>query len=97
MCKNIGINPSIRIDSLNNIQIKKLKQYIDKSLIIEKNLKKIIIKNKQDLIDIKNIRGLRNLKGLPVRGQRTHTNAKTQKKLNYKFGKNDVHKKRYNK
>lgn len=85
ICKNIGINPSVRINSLKKSQIRQLIQYIDQNLIIEQDLKKNLILKKKNLVNIKNHRGLRNLKGLPVRGQRTHTNRKTSKKLKNKI------------
>ena len=85
ICKNIGINPSVRIDSLKKNQIRELIQYIDQHLTIEQDLKKNIILNKKNLVKMKSYRGLRNLSGLPVRGQRTHTNRKTSKKLKNKI------------
>ena len=85
ICKNIGLNPSVRINSLKKVQIKKLTKYIDKNLTIEKDLKKKLIFQKKNLINIKTNRGLRNFKGLPVRGQRTHTNCKTKRKLKNKI------------
>lgn len=85
ICKNIGINPSVRINSLKKNQIRKLIQYIDQNLVIEQDLKRNIILNKKNLINIKSYRGLRNLQGLPIRGQRTHTNSKTSKKLKNKI------------
>lgn len=85
ICRKIGFNPSVRIKSLKKVQINKLIKYIDKNLLIEQDLKKKKIQNKKNLINIKTVRGLRNLKGLPVRGQRTHTNSKTCKKLKNKI------------
>lgn len=85
ICKNIGINPSVSVNSLKKRKIRKLIQYIDQNFIIEQNLKKKLILKKQKLIDMKSTRGLRNLQGLPIRGQRTHTNKKTSKKLKNKI------------
>lgn len=81
ICKNIGINPLTRIDLLTETQIKKLIKYIDINLIIEQDLKKKNSNKKKKLLDIKTYKGLRNYFGLPSNGQRTHTNAKTKKKL----------------
>ena len=81
ICQKVGINPSVRIDYLKKNKLNKLVQYIDQNLIIEKHLKKLLILNKQQLVNMKSTRGLRNLKGLPVRGQRTHTNRKTSRKI----------------
>lgn len=85
ICKNIGVNPSVRVNSLKKSQIRKLIQYIDKHLVIEQDLKKQLLLQKKNLITIKMARGLRTLKGLPVRGQRTHTNCKTIKKRIHKI------------
>ena len=81
ICKHIGLNPSVRVNTLKKSQIRKLIQYIDKYFMIEQDLKKYITLKKQNLITMKTYRGLRRLKGLPIRGQRTHTNSKTAKKL----------------
>jgi small subunit ribosomal protein S13 len=85
ICKNMGINPSVRINSLKKSKIRKLIQYIDQNVIIEQNLKKNLVLKKKKLVEIKSYRGLRNLQGLPVHGQRTHTNKKTSKKLKNKI------------
>jgi len=85
VCKNMGINPSVRMNSLKKSKIRKLIQYIDQNIVIEQNLKKNLILKKQKLVEIKSYRGLRNLQGLPIRGQRTHTNKKTSKKLKNKI------------
>ena len=76
----MGINPSIRVHSLKKSQIRQLSKYIRKYFLIEQDLRKQLNLQKQKLITIKTCRGLRNLKGLPVRGQRTHTNRKTIQK-----------------
>lgn len=81
ICKNIGLNSSTRIELLTENKIRKLIKYIDKNFIIEQDLKKKILNNKKRLLAIKNYRGLRNILGLPSKGQRTKTNAKTKKKL----------------
>ena len=84
ICKNIGLNPSVRVNTLNKSQIRKLEAYIDKNLLIEQDLRKQLTLLKKNLINIKTSRGLRSLRGLPVRGQRTHTNRKTVKRLSHK-------------
>lgn len=81
ICKNIGLNPNIITDKIKNYHSNRLKNYIKKNLVIEnflKEEKKIKIKL---LLNSKNIRGIRKYYGLPVNGQRTHTNAKTSKKF----------------
>ena len=80
ICQYMGINPSIRVYSLKKSQIRQLSKYIRKYFLIEQDLRKQLNLQKQKLITIKTCRGLRNLKGLPVRGQRTHTNRKTIQK-----------------
>lgn len=81
ICENIGLNPSVRVNTLNKNQIRKLEAYIDKNLLIEQDLRKQLTIRKKNLINIKTYRGLRSLRGLPVRGQRTHTNYKTIRQL----------------
>lgn len=81
ICHQIGLNPSVRIKFLKKNQIRQLTNYINKHMLIEQDLKKKLTGYKQNLVSIKTCRGLRNLKGLPVRGQRTHTNKKTIGKL----------------
>jgi small subunit ribosomal protein S13 len=81
VCKQLGFASNLKTFSLTNDQILKLIKLIENSnLIITNNLKKLQLLNLKNLIDIKCYRGLRKLKGLPVRGQRTHTNGKTAKK-----------------
>lgn len=80
ICKNIGVNPYIKLNQLNKKQIYKLKKYIEKNILIEEDLKKKKHNTNAELLKIKSYRGIRNSMGLPVRGQRTHTNAKTKRK-----------------
>jgi small subunit ribosomal protein S13 len=81
ICKNIGINPQITLNKLKNNHVNRLINYINKNLKVEQFLKKIKTERLNELVEIKNNRGIRQSQGLPVRGQRTHTNAKTSKKL----------------
>ncbi len=81
ICKNIGINPKTTINQLKKNQLNRLINYINKNIKIEQLLKKIKKDNFNNLLNIKTNRGIRHNLGLPVRGQRTHTNAKTSKKL----------------
>ena len=81
ICKNFGINPKITINKIKKKHVNRLINYINKKIKVEQVL---ILKKKnkiKELLNIKLIRGLRNNLGLPVRGQRTHTNAKTIKRL----------------
>lgn len=78
--KKIGCSINCKINQLSEEQIFKLLKFIDKSKILTNDdLKKYQLFVFKKLILIKSYRGLRRLKGLPVRGQRTHTNAKTAK------------------
>ena len=80
ICKNIGINPEISINKLKNNHVNRLIKYINKNIKIEQLLKKEKKDQLNALLDIKTNRGIRYSQGLPVRGQRTSTNAKTVKK-----------------
>ena len=80
--KKLGLSKNIKIKDLSENQIKKLSNLIEFSdVIIASDLKKKNILRLKTLISIKSYRGLRRIKGLPVRGQRTHTNAKTANKI----------------
>nr|WGU20082.1 ribosomal protein S13 [Phytophthora sp. ML-2023a] len=81
ICKNIGINPQITLNKLKNNHVNRLINYINKNLKVEQFLKKLKTEKLNELVEIKSNRGIRQSQGLPVRGQRTHTNAKTSKKL----------------
>lgn len=88
ICKNIGVNPQITVNKLKNNHVNRLINYINKNIKIEQFLKKIKKDKINNLLEIKNIRGIRNSQGLPVRGQRTHSNARTIKKKKYFSPKN---------
>jgi small subunit ribosomal protein S13 len=90
ICKNVGINPQITLNTLKNYQVNRLISYINKNLKIEQVLKQFNKTKLNELLEIKNIRGIRQSGGLPVRGQRTHTNAKTAKKFKKIFGQKQV-------
>ncbi len=82
ICKYFGFLNKIRVKNLSQKNWSNILKYIRKKKIkIEKDLKKKLKFNISNLISIRNYRGMRHSKGLSVRGQRTHTNAKTQKKL----------------
>lgn len=81
ICKNIGINPALNGKSLNRKKIKNIEIFLNQNYLINDKLKIKLSSLKKNLIDIKCYRGLRAKIGLPVRGQRTHTNAKTIRKF----------------
>ena len=74
-----GVNPDTRVRDLSEDEEKKLRDYIDHTLIVEGDLRRNVSLNIKRLIDIQCYRGIRHRKGLPVRGQRTKTNARTRK------------------
>ena len=74
-----GINPDIRVNKLTDEEIAKLRSIIEKDYKIEGELRTEISMNIKRLIDTGSYRGLRHRRGLPVRGQRTRTNARTRK------------------
>lgn len=81
ICKNLGFSKNLKIKDLTKEQIYKLTQFFESfNLVVLGDLKKIKSLNKTRLFSIKSYRGLRLRQGLPVRGQRTHTNANTSKK-----------------
>lgn len=83
ICRNLGFAKNLKIKNLSSEQINKLVQVIGSlGIQTESNLKKIKQLNNKKLTNMKSYRGLRKSQGLPVRGQRTHTNAKTAKKRN---------------
>jgi small subunit ribosomal protein S13 len=74
-----GVNPNTRVKDLTEEETVRLREYIDKNLKIEGDLRREVSQNVKRLMEIGSYRGLRHRKGLPVRGQRTHTNARTRK------------------
>ncbi len=77
--RETGINPDTRVRDLTEEEIVRLREYIDKNLKVEGDLRREVAQNIKRLMEIGCYRGLRHRKGLPVRGQRTHTNARTRK------------------
>jgi small subunit ribosomal protein S13 len=74
-----GVNPEQRIKDLSDSDVNKLRQEIEKNLRVEGALRTEVAMNIKRLMDIGSYRGIRHRRGLPVRGQRTHTNARTKK------------------
>ncbi|HKS07391.1 MAG TPA: 30S ribosomal protein S13 [Gemmatimonadaceae bacterium] len=74
-----GVNPDTRVRDLNDADVTKLRQEIERGVRVEGALRTEIAMNIKRLMDIGSYRGVRHKKGLPVRGQRTHTNARTKK------------------
>ena len=74
-----GIDPDIRVGDLSDAQITQLREFIDSNLQVEGDLRRETSQNIKRLMEIGCYRGLRHRRGLPVRGQRTSTNARTRK------------------
>lgn len=77
--KKTGVNPDTRVHALTDEDVTKLRQAIESDYNIEGSLRGEISMNIKRLVDIGSYRGLRHRRGLPVRGQRTKTNARTRK------------------
>ena len=74
-----GINPDTRIKDLSEDEVNELRKIIDEDFLVEGDLRREIALNIKRLRDIKCYRGIRHMKGLPCRGQKTKTNARTRK------------------
>lgn len=74
-----GVNPDTRIKNLTEEEVNKLREIIEKNYQVEGDLRREVAMNIKRLIEIGCYRGLRHRRGLPVRGQRTRTNARTRK------------------
>ena len=79
ICGAIGIPDARRVHQLTDDEVLRIREYIDRELVVEGDLRREIAMNIKRLMDLGCYRGLRHRKGLPVRGQRTHTNARTRK------------------
>ncbi len=77
--RETGINPDTRVRDLTEEEVVRLREYIDRNLKVEGDLRREVSQNIKRLMEIGCYRGLRHRRGLPVRGQRTHTNARTRK------------------
>ncbi|MGD8552223.1 MAG: 30S ribosomal protein S13 [Anaerolineales bacterium] len=74
-----GISPDTKVKDLTEEEITKLRDYISQNLTVEGDLRREVQMNIKRLMEIGSYRGLRHRRGLPVRGQRTRTNARTRK------------------
>ena len=77
--KQINIEPSTRTEKLTEDQVGKIRKYIEANYAVEGDLRRQVNSNIKRLMDLGSYRGLRHRRGLPVRGQRTSTNARTRK------------------
>jgi small subunit ribosomal protein S13 len=79
ICTSIGIDQSRRVNQLTDGEVLAIREYIDANFTVEGDLRRETSMNIKRLMDLGCYRGLRHRKGLPTRGQRTHTNARTRK------------------
>ncbi|MDE0910551.1 MAG: 30S ribosomal protein S13 [Myxococcota bacterium] len=79
VCEAAGVDPWTKTDHLNESEVIKIREIIERDYIVEGDLRRNVTQNIKVLMDIGCYRGLRHRRGLPVRGQRTHTNARTRK------------------
>ncbi|HXW81023.1 MAG TPA: 30S ribosomal protein S13 [Acidimicrobiales bacterium] len=79
VCAETGVNPNTRVRDLTDEEVAKLRTWIDANLKVEGDLRRDVAQDIKRKIEIGSYQGLRHRRGLPVRGQRTHTNARTRK------------------
>jgi small subunit ribosomal protein S13 len=79
ICELTGIEPSKKADDLDEVEVRKIREAIDQNFKVEGDLRREVTLHIKRLMDLGCYRGLRHRRGLPVRGQRTHTNARTRK------------------
>ncbi|MGY6704076.1 30S ribosomal protein S13 [Roseinatronobacter sp.] len=79
VCESVNIDTSRRINELSDAEILAIREYIDANFTVEGDLRREVQMNIKRMMDIGSYRGLRHRRNLPVRGQRTHTNARTRK------------------
>ena len=79
ICAKVAIPPERRVSQLTELEIIQIREVIDRDFVVEGDLRRDVAMNIKRLMDLGCYRGLRHRRGLPVRGQRTHTNARTRK------------------
>jgi small subunit ribosomal protein S13 len=79
ICDKVKIPHSKRVNELSDAEVLAIREVIDRDYVVEGDLRREVTMNIKRLVDLGTYRGLRHRKGLPVRGQRTHTNARTRK------------------
>ncbi|RMF14620.1 MAG: 30S ribosomal protein S13 [Alphaproteobacteria bacterium] len=79
ICEKLGIPEERRVQDLSEAEVIRIRELIDQEYVVEGDLRREVAMNIKRLMDLGCYRGLRHRKGLPVRGQRTHTNARTRK------------------
>ena len=82
ICKKLGFSSNFKVKNLSDEQVNQISKLVESlNFALANDLKRLKLLAKQRLISIKSYRGLRRKKGFPVRGQRTHTNARTAKRI----------------
>ena len=79
VCERASLDPTRRTDTLTDAELARIRDVLDREFRVEGDLRKEVAMNIKRLIDLQTYRGLRHRRRLPVRGQRTHTNARTRK------------------
>ena len=79
ICESVSIDCSRRVNELSDAEVLAIREFIDAKLSVEGDLRREVTMNIKRLMDLGCYRGLRHRRNLPVRGQRTHTNARTRK------------------
>nr|WP_253913398.1 30S ribosomal protein S13 [Pseudoruegeria sp. HB172150] len=79
ICAAVGIEETRRVNELSDAEVLQIREHIDANLTVEGDLRREVQMNIKRLMDLGCYRGLRHRRNLPVRGQRTHTNARTRK------------------
>ena len=79
ICTDVQVTPETKVRDLTDAEVSRIREYIDKNFTVEGELRKQVRQDIQRLIEINSYRGVRHRRGLPVRGQRTRTNARTKR------------------
>ena len=79
ICERVGLPMERRVSELTDAEVLQIREAIDRDYMVEGDLRREVAMNIKRLMDLGCYRGLRHRRGLPVRGQRTHTNARTRK------------------
>jgi small subunit ribosomal protein S13 len=79
ICEKVGITPERRVSELSEDEVFRIREIVDQNYKVEGDLRREVAMNIKRLMDLACYKGLRHRKGLPVHGQRTHTNARTRK------------------
>jgi small subunit ribosomal protein S13 len=79
ICTSVQVPPETKVRDLTDDEVSRIREFIDKNVVVEGDLRKQVRGDIQRLIEINSYRGMRHRRGLPARGQRTRTNARTKR------------------